>query len=68
MTLLLDDNNVVVGYGTFSEESSELQEVLTRIVRGRIDKDDYDLYDDRDRCAFPAGGGRRLWYRTGPGR
>lgn len=23
MTLLLDDNNVVVGYGTFSEESSE---------------------------------------------
>ena len=23
MALLLDDNNVVVGYGTFSEESSE---------------------------------------------
>ena len=30
----------------FSEESSELQEVLTRIVRGRIDKDDYDLYEE----------------------
>lgn len=30
----------------FAEESSELQEILTRIVRGRIDKDDYDLYQE----------------------
>ena len=30
----------------YAEESSELQEILTRIVRNRIDKDDSDLYQE----------------------
>ena len=30
----------------YAEESSELQEVLTRIVRNRISKDDSDLYQE----------------------
>ena len=30
----------------YAEESSELQEILTRIVRNRISKDDSDLYQE----------------------
>lgn len=52
MTLLLDDNNVVVGYGTFSEESSEYV-MLKNVAPQLFHPDDYRKVDV-DKETYPA--------------
>lgn len=52
MALLLDDNNVVVGYGTFSEESSEYV-MLKNIAPQLFNPDDYRKVEV-DKETYPA--------------
>ena len=52
MTLLLDDHNVVVGYGTFSEESSEYV-MLKNVASQLFNPDDYRKVEI-DKESYPA--------------
>ena len=52
MTLLLDDNNVVVGYGTFSEESSEY--IILKNVTSRFFNVDNYKKVEIDKETYPA--------------
>ena len=52
MTLLLDDNNVVVGYGTFSEESSEY--IILKNVTSRFFNVDNYKKVEIDKESYPA--------------
>ena len=52
MSLLLDDNNVIVGYGTFTEESSEYV-ILKSMSPRRFNPDDFRKVEV-DKETYPA--------------
>lgn len=52
MTLLLDNNNIVVGYGTFSEESSEYV-MLKNVAPQLFNPDDFRKVEV-DKETYPA--------------